>query len=120
MYTYVYIYIHIYIYILILNVLKVWYLGFLPELPFGSGLIWVLARLFGFEATSPLRFVYSVQIELVFNFLEFGGQGVACVTDLHWLAAGVGTASNKKTLVYTHTYIYIHMAVLNYSGLAKL
>ena len=52
--------------------------------------------MFVFEATSPLRFVYSVRIDLVFKFLEFGGQGVAWVTDLHWLTAGVGTASKKK------------------------
>ena len=49
-----------------------------------------------FEATSPLRFVYSVRIDLVCEFLEFGGQGVAWVTDLHWLTAGVGTAYLKK------------------------
>ena len=76
-------------------VLSISILG-LPELPFGSGLIWVLACLFAFEATSRRRFVYNVRIDLIFKFLELGGQGVAWVTDLHRLIAGVGTASKKK------------------------
>ena len=62
-----------------------------------------------FEATSPLRFVYSVRIDLVFKFLEFGGQGVAWVTDLHWLTAGVGTAS-KLQQNKNITYYLLHLA----------
>ena len=67
-------------------------------------------------------------IGLVFKFFEFGGQGVAWVTDLRWLIAGVGTTSTQKKNIYlfhasericsfvrvtvdlpTYAYIYIHV-----------
>ena len=59
--------------------------------------------MFVFEATFPCDSctVYSSRIDLVFKFeefFEFVGQGVVWVTDLHWLTAGVGTASQKKIL----------------------
>ena len=37
----------------------------------------------------------KVKFEQRLLFLDLGGQGMAWVTDLHWLTAGVGTASNK-------------------------